>query len=174
MKFAQDGLYYLHSLVIWRGIRQDPVIRAFEYLLNLLLDDEKMGIYILDNYYSFLHTFTRHCRWDVYGFSWAHYILELVRKDENIFSLYAEGIDYDSIPNRLIELADHDLLMISNLADLSWDVIVSEIGSRAGYDDIQYIFKDRYDARAIDELNCQSLAQYYRHNGCGLFSIYRF
>lgn len=170
MTVLEKGLYYMDSLIIWRGIREDEVMGEFRRLLGLILDGEYSQL--LDGYYSFLHKFVEVHRWDRAELSWQDYILDLILIDENMFSLAAEGQEYSKIPKTIIELADRDLQLLYGLANISWKGIVKAIENRTGHS-VELIFKEDFKDTDREQFNSRYLAGLYRKNGCGQFGVYR-
>ncbi len=182
---------HLRQLVIYRNLLNDPVIKRFHTLLEILSDKEDIPVQAAEEaYFDFVHQLmqavqTRQITGDV----WENYLLQIIIEDENIFSLACE--QNRTLSENLLQLAAHDLNILMPLFNLDWAGIKQLIGSSAclpwdkpglpaGNSNFKICWQEQMNRLgdiwtskdADTEEKLSALINFYRTNACGIFSRY--
>lgn len=165
----------LKNIIIYKNIMKDTTVDKAIKILNLLVSekvDEGKVYELYGDLFSDLSNYA--VANNVYSEIWKSKIDELVKIDENIFSMLSEKFGQDFIDETLKMAAKMELEYLKKLSEvdfadclrecllfnaISWERLLASSGS-----DRQYL---------IDLDNADDVAKYYRENGCGIYGAYR-
>ena len=161
----------LSALSVYRGIMQRSVPAAFYQLLCSL---NKTPDEFLEHWGAFYSLLCER------GFAdrLAYALTEAALYDENIFTRSAAGNTCDALPQSVLDAAAHDCRTILEAASLSSDDVLN---AYTRCDDIREIAGDLpkwQNGKCAQIFDCfdgtpDSIASYYRENGCGMFARYK-
>lgn len=161
----------LSSLSIFRGIMERSVPGAF---YRLLCSAEKSPIEFLSAYGEFYSLISERGCAD----SLAYAMTEAALFDENCFTRAAAGGREAELPEGVLTAVKRDCEAILAAANLSSDDV---IGSYIDYEKIASVARElpRWECGECAESfkmfdgSLQSIARWYRENGCGMFARYK-
>nr|WP_225624190.1 ATP-binding protein [Thermoanaerobacterium thermosaccharolyticum] len=166
----------LRRFVIYKNVLSDDTVKKFVKILEFISDGKPDvdGVYKL---YSELYSeLTKYAvKNDVYNGIWKSKINDLVKVDENIFSLLSEKFGQDMIDKRLKMAAEKELETLKKLADVDLIGYVEEHLS-FNMPPWENLINHSNKGDIADILDCKSIDEiidYYNKNGCGLFNRYR-
>nr|WP_245301348.1 ATP-binding protein [Thermoanaerobacterium butyriciformans] len=165
----------LKTVVIYKNVLRDDTVRKFIKILDLI-SDENTDVDIVYEIYSDLYSdLTKYAvKNSVYSGIWKSMVNDLVKVDENIFSMLSEKFGQDKIDERLKMAAEKELEVLKKIADVDlaeymkeyisfdmppWENLIISLKNNT-----EYIL----DYKTVDEI-----IEYYNKNGCGLFNRYR-
>lgn len=107
---TQKYAYLLEGLIIFRSLREDPVVKSLQnVLVSLAQDTLDLGqVYI--NYHTFCALATEE--------NWPEYLWNLVLESDNVFSRQAGFKEWESLDSGLKDLVIHDVKIIQKIASL--------------------------------------------------------
>lgn len=111
---------------------------------------------------------------NVYSEIWKSKIDELVKIDENIFSMLSEKFGQDYIDETLKMAAKMELEYLKNLSEVDFADCLREclIFNAISWERLLASY-ERDRQYLIDLNNADDVAKYYRENGCGIYGAYR-
>ncbi|WKV08086.1 ATP-binding protein [Thermoanaerobacterium sp. CMT5567-10] len=174
-QYINELIKDLRRVVIYKNVLSDDTVKKFVKILEFISDGKPDvdGVYKL---YSELYSeLTKYAvKNDIYNGIWKSKINDLVKVDENIFSLLSEKFGQDMIDKRLKMAAEKELEVLKKIADVDlaeymkeyisfnmppWENLIISLKNNT-----EYIL----DYKTVDEI-----IEYYNKNGCGLFNRYR-
>ncbi|NLZ53721.1 MAG: ATP-binding protein [Thermoanaerobacteraceae bacterium] len=194
-KMIFDAQIAVCSLIIYRNILNDPLVKKFLQILDLTLEETTTQI-LISNYHDFfssLVTQNGNYKEPTVGNLWQDYILNLVLADENPFSLQCEKTGIAELGQHLIKLTQGDLTSLQKLYDFDFSALTSYIRQKSGgvfvgfpvmytleneehFSYPESYFKQKYNIKKIMSnslkwnQNITVLAEFYRKKGCGKFA----
>lgn len=171
MNKTEKSLLLFSSLSVFKGILNRSVPKAF---YNLLLAIDKPPVEFLNAYGDFYSVLSQRG----YSDRFAYCLTEAALFDENYFTKAAAGGKTPLLPKNVIEAVKRDCRAIEYVSSLTADDIIADYKFS---DEISEITQDlpKWDkgtpAQAFMgfEENIETLADFYRENGCGMFARYR-
>lgn len=174
-QYINELIKDLKTVVIYKNVLRDDTVRKFIKILDLI-SDENTDVDIVYELYSDLYSdLTKYAvKNSVYAGIWKSMVNDLVKVDENIFSLLSEKFGQDMIDKRLKMAAEKELEVLKKIADVDlaeymkeyisfnmppWENLIISLKNNT-----EYIL----DYKTVDEI-----IEYYNKNGCGLFNRYR-
>lgn len=171
MNATKEAALLMSSLSIYRGISQRTVVKAFYELISAVSQPVFEFTAAWGNFFSLLCE--RNC---VDNF--AGYLTEAALYDDNAFSRAAASGKEKQLSARMINAIRRDLSVIRRISLLSPDKILDD-----------YLYRDELGAVAHnlprweagqpireflhEDSIIDTLADFYRQNGCGMFARYR-
>ncbi|KAA5805843.1 ATP-binding protein [Thermoanaerobacterium thermosaccharolyticum] len=175
-QYINELIKDLRRFVIYKNVLSDDTVKKFVKILEFISDGKPDvdGVYKL---YSELYSeLTKYAvKNDVYNGIWKSKINDLVKVDENIFSLLSEKFGQDMIDKRLKMAAEKELETLKKLADVDLIGYVEEHLS-FNMPPWENLINHSNKGDIADILDCKSIDEiidYYNKNGCGLFNRYR-
>lgn len=174
-QYINELIKDLKTVVIYKNVLRDDTVRKFIKILDLI-SDENTDVDIVYELYSDLYSdLTKYAvKNSVYAGIWKSMVNDLVKVDENIFSMLSEKFGQDKIDERLKMAAEKELEVLKKIADVDlaeymkeyisfnmppWENLIISLKNNT-----EYIL----DYKTVDEI-----IEYYNKNGCGLFNRYR-
>lgn len=174
-QYINELIKDLKTVVIYKNVLRDDTVRKFIKILDLI-SDENTDVDIVYELYSDLYSdLTKYAvKNSVYSGIWKSMVNDLVKVDENIFSMLSEKFGQDKIDERLKMAAEKELEVLKKIADVDlaeymkeyisfdmppWENLIISLKNNT-----EYIL----DYKTVDEI-----IEYYNKNGCGLFNRYR-
>ncbi|WP_434631925.1 ATP-binding protein [Thermoanaerobacterium thermosaccharolyticum] len=166
----------LRRVVIYKNVLNDDTVKKFVKILDFISDEKPDvdGVYKL---YSELYSeLTKYAvKNNVYTDIWKSKINDLVKVDENIFSLLSEKFGKDMIDKRLKMAAEKELETLKKLADVD---LIGYIEEHLSFNmpPWENLINHWNKGDIADILDCKTIDEiidYYNKNGCGLFNRYR-
>ncbi|WHE07645.1 ATP-binding protein [Thermoanaerobacterium thermosaccharolyticum] len=174
-QYINELIKDLKTVVIYKNVLRDDTVRKFIKILDLI-SDENTDVDIVYELYSDLYSdLTKYAvKNSVYAGIWKSMFNDLVKVDENIFSMLSEKFGQDKIDERLKMAAEKELEVLKKIADVDlaeymkeyisfnmppWENLIISLKNNT-----EYIL----DYKTVDEI-----IEYYNKNGCGLFNRYR-
>lgn len=174
-QYINELIKDLKTVVIYKNVLRDDTVRKFIKILDLI-SDENTDVDIVYEIYSDLYSdLTKYAvKNSVYSGIWKSMVNDLVKVDENIFSMLSEKFGQDKIDERLKMAAEKELEVLKKIADVDlaeymkeyisfdmppWENLIISLKNNT-----EYIL----DYKTVDEI-----IEYYNKNGCGLFNRYR-
>lgn len=187
----QEVKFSLDSLVVYRQVLEDEVIKRLLNFLDYLEEEEAKLSRVIQLYNDFFYTLIKHNATK----SWRNYVIELILFDENPFS---RRLEIDSVLKKAIE---NDLRNLQLIANLSSDTVKTmlineycqsslerrkveelpewtfaeqntEVKGVNRFAHCHYPFKQTF-LMSQDWAECvQALQDFYRQHGSGLFARY--
>lgn len=102
--------YLFESLVIYRFLREDPVIMSLQNIFTALAQEKLDLSQVYQNYHTFCALATEK--------NWPEYLWDLVLKTDNVFSRQVSFKGWDGLDSGLKNLAIHDLKALQKIAAL--------------------------------------------------------
>jgi len=146
----------LDKLIIFRKIKHTGLIRE---LLELANQQNPTG--------SFYEWYGRLLEYQPYGNSWTAYLNDVIRFDENYFTLHCERHESHRIPPAILKAVDSDLEIILKL--VHWDPAEHFFGTEHSKGDIRTISIPTTEIHNFRE----TLAATIQTQGAGLFGQYQ-
>jgi len=191
-----DAQMTVHSLVIYRNILKDPIVKAFTKILNLTLEEAPPQV-LISNYHEFLAILITQSEISIepsVGNIWQNHIMDLILTDENPFSLQCEKTGIIGVGQNLVNLTQRDLTLVKTLYDFDFSAFISYIKQTYGafvelpmmytierevpFPYPESYFKEKYDVKKLLRdlpewhQNINVLAEFYNEKGCGQFAKY--
>ncbi|MEE3403515.1 MAG: ATP-binding protein [Acutalibacteraceae bacterium] len=171
MNTTQKAALLMSSLSVYRGLMQRTVVKAF---YELICSVDKPIREFTD---AWGHFFSLLCERGCAG-HWAKYLTETALYDDNAFSRAAASGKADELPDSVRRAVQRDLSVLYRLSLLRPATILSDYCHQ---DELGYVVRElpRWEngqpAKEFfhEETFLQHLADFYRHNGCGMFARYR-
>ncbi len=165
------------SLLLYQSVFKSPAGQAFLDLLQALHHSEVSGIDCLTAYGNWFKVQAAQ------NMSWKGFLISQILKDENPFSRQAQKTDFASLSPALVEAARHDLQVLQNLYQCSGEQLSKWVRVAGQLEAVPPIW-DSETIKESDDLPlpgklenwssaAESLAEYYRKFGTGLFAEYR-
>lgn len=128
----------LHRLIIYRNLIKDEIIQDVMKLMKELKNSKNMEN--LENlYYQIYSKLVQNAeRKQLHGDLWQNYLIELIARDENVFSLRCEKGE-GTLNHSLKDFVLHDIKILRKLYQMDWQ----EIKKRIGIQD-ELVFGDFY------------------------------
>ncbi len=188
-----------HKLLFYRNIIDDELIKIFIDILGLISNERAESLYMVEQYYKLQSKLLSlaSCTNNVVGDLFQNYILDLILKSENQFTLRCEIAnlnDTDSIPSTLINAAKNDLECLQEIFSINLGVLTETINKKfflgisnfavflgsketdinvnINYTPMSQIKKLLLNSKCWEE-EIKDLASYYFNNGSGIFSEYK-
>ncbi len=165
------------SLLLYQSVLTSPTAQAFLDLLQALHHSEVSG---LDCQVAYGNWFKVQAAQNL---SWKDALIWEILKDENPFSRKAQQTDFASLPPALVEAARHDLQVLQNIYECSSEQLSKWVRVAGQLDVVPPIWHSETVAEPGDKplygqlekwsAAAESLAEYYRKFGTGLFAEYR-
>jgi len=175
-QYINELIKDLRRVVIYKNVLNDDTVKKFVKILEFISDGKPDvdGVYKL---YSELYSeLTKYAvKNDVYNGIWKSKVNDLVKVDENIFSLLSEKFGKDMIDKRLKMAAEKELETLKKLADVDLIGYMEEHLS-CNMPPWENLINHSNKGDIADILDCKSIDEiidYYNKNGCGLFNRYR-
>ncbi len=175
-QYINELIKDLRRVVIYKNVLNDDTVKKFVKILEFISDEKPDvdGVYKL---YSELYSeLTKYAvKNDVYNGIWKSKINDLVKVDENIFSLLSEKFGKDMIDKRLKMAAEKELETLKKLADVD---LIGYIEEHLSFNmpPWENLINHWNKGDIADILDCKTIDEiidYYNKNGCGLFNRYR-
>ncbi|AST58093.1 putative ATPase (AAA+ superfamily) [Thermoanaerobacterium thermosaccharolyticum] len=175
-QYINELIKDLRRVVIYKNVLNDDTVKKFVKILEFISDGKPDvdGVYKL---YSELYSeLTKYAvKNDVYNGIWKSKINDLVKVDENIFSLLSEKFGKDMIDKRLKMAAEKELETLKKLADVD---LIGYIEEHLSFNmpPWENLINHWNKGDIADILDCKTIDEiidYYNKNGCGLFNRYR-
>ncbi|MGK7942005.1 MAG: ATP-binding protein [Crocosphaera sp.] len=177
----QDLNYYyrihqeIASLLLYQSIFDDEVGTGFLKILDsiYLRNQETSDINCLKSYSYWFKSLA------FQGISWQDYLIQRILVDDNPFSHKVQHFTIQELPQSLIKAAQHDLIILNTLYNLSVEAISQWVKEAANISFSPFIgnFENRDNTFLHQQdnwQNClQELANYYRQHGIGIFAQYK-
>jgi hypothetical protein len=186
-------------LVLYRGIRRDPVVHALAELLKSVLAGESLSSDPSDGiagaYSSFFTALAEAARKNPHpsvGSPWQSHLLELVLNDENSFSRLAEEYPLEEIGESIARQAGLDLQRLQDLHALDtavlldvirqvtseidwvgWDQLLNLPTGESSQENTRIRFKRQLHESQDWSSQLAELATVYRAFGSGIFSRFQ-
>ena len=164
------------SLLLYQSVLKSPVGQAFLDLLQALHHSEVSALECQIAYGNWFNVQAAK------NLSWKDFLISQILTDENPFSRQAQQTDSASLPPALVEAARHDLQVLQNLYECSSEQLSKWVRVAGQLDAIPPIWDSETAQPAEKPLHdklekwssaAESLAEYYRKFGTGLFAEYR-
>ncbi|MEG6569232.1 ATP-binding protein [Thermoanaerobacterium thermosaccharolyticum] len=166
----------LRRVVIYKNVLSDDTVKKFIKILEFISDEKPDVDGVYELYSEFYSELTKYAvKNDVYNGIWKSKVNDLVKVDENIFSLLSEKFGQDMIDKRLKMAAEKELETLKKLADVDLIGYVEEHLS-FNMPPWENLINHSNKGDIVDILDCKSIDEiidYYNKNGCGLFNRYR-
>jgi len=180
----------LHQLIVYRNLLKDEIIQGVIKLMKGLKDPQDRE-YLENLYYDIYGKLVQNAeRKQIRGDLWKNYLIELVARDENVFSLRCEKGE-GTLQHSLKDFVLHDIKILRRLYQMDWQ----EIKRRIGIQDelvigdfypegvslsefcLEYYQRLKKLGEAFQEENSltallQHIMNYYVNSGCGDFARY--
>ena len=192
-----DAQMAAKSLVIYRGILNDPIVKKFVQILERTLR-ETPDPGLISDYHEFFSTLviqSETYKGPTVENLWKDHILNLILADENPFSLKSEKAGIAEVGQPLIKLTQRDLTSLQTLHDFNFSTFISYIRQKSGeaFTDFPVMytiegeapfpypesyFKQKHKTKILMtnsfawNQNINVLAEFYREKGCGKFARY--
>jgi predicted AAA+ superfamily ATPase len=171
----------LKGLALYRHVRKDPVVAAFEQFIAGLLDDKISPHTLLDIYGQFLNRLINDFPWGQDGPSWSSYWGYCLLRYETVFSRQAEFVNYEELPSWLKDVMEYELGCIRQVAKARWDDILDFASYRAGFDEWFNPFgpypvsgdKGLKNYHTVVDWGARELARHFHRCGSGVFGMYK-
>ncbi|MCH5299539.1 MAG: ATP-binding protein [Ruminococcus sp.] len=161
----------LSSLSVFRGILNRSVLKSYLNLLSKSQAEPDEFLSAYGEFYSLL------CERNVSG-KVAYTVTQAALFDENAFTLAAAGGKADELPDSVLIATKRDCEAILALCSLTADDIINDYSHK---DDISEILEklpkfglgEPVAEFAGGRIDLSMLADFYKHNGCGMFARYK-
>jgi len=190
-----DSQIVANSLVIYRNILRDPIIKKFSEILDLTFKEASIQELVL-RYHDFFGSLVNQSESSaepIVGNLWQDHILNLVLTDENPFSLQCEKTGIAGLGRDLIQLTQRDLALLRKLYDFDFSSITSCMKERSDEFSLDFpepysiergeafpfpesYFKEKYNVKKLmgdlpEWDQCINiLGKFYHEKGCGIFA----
>lgn len=125
----------LKSLVLYRQLREDPAVTAFEEFIAGLMDNKTLPHQLLNAYSRFLSRIVNDFARDENDISWLAYCGYSLLRCETVFSRRAELVGYEGLPLWMKNIMEHELACLKQIARAEWDDILNFASYRSGFDE---------------------------------------
>ena len=171
MNSTKEAALMMSSLSVYRGIRERTVIRAYCELLCSIDRPVFEFARAWGEFFSLLCE--RECTED-----FARYMTETALYDENAFSRAAAAGREKQLPSKTINAIRRDLSVIRRASLLSPDRILADYTHRDELGAVANNLPRWENGRPVSEFLHEdeiidTLSDFYRRNGCGMFARYR-
>lgn len=191
-----DAQMAVYSLVVYRNLLNDPIVKKFAQILDLTLKKAPTQELIL-NYHEFFSSLVIQSETrtePTIGNLWQDHILNLILTDENPFSLQCEKTGTKGVGQQLTKLTQRDLKLLQRLYDFdfstfkayvkqSGEVFVDfpemyTIEKELTFPYPESYFKQKYEVKKMMgdlrdwDQSVNLLAEFYREKGCGKYARY--
>jgi len=172
-------LHQVSSLLLYQSVLTNEVGEAFINLLNTLHhgdnNSQKSRATAVDclqaygNWFRALATKNQ---------SWQDYLIEQILQNENPFSQQIQKLSLSDLSSPLIIAVKHDLKILQGLYNCSSDQISQwvKVASQTSINTIIWDVENSFDNFLTQQKNWENsleeLANYYQHNGIGIWSKY--
>lgn len=126
-------------LVLYKGILQDPVVKAWLDLVGVLLAPrtcpESVHEKLTSAYAKFFSCLGEEASWDStnrVGSPWQNHLLNLILNDENPFSRRAEEVHSEELGISLTEQGRLDLKRLQHIYDLESGFLLEAVRKASG------------------------------------------
>lgn len=180
----QDILLAARSLILFRDLLDDPVVKGFLHLLTGIREAGSPAE-ITDAYYSFINLLATRGAPGSWPDAWQRHLVHLILEQENVLSRWAEAEDPEKLPNDLCHLASHDLKCLEKMFAVSPHEVKEAVKSgrhvdeRSGIPGWEHLVlnpspepdaaQEFYHSNNWSEL-VLPLTRHYRHCGSGKFA----
>jgi uncharacterized protein len=166
----------ISSLLLYRSIFTDPVGSSFQKLLETLtiIEENKTSsieaISAYSNWFKMLAETNQ---------SWQDYLVDRILIDDNPFSRQLQTKPLSELPNALVTAARSDLEILQTIYNLPLAKIASWVQNLAGLKASLILWDLENKSNAFLHQETQwtetiaTLANYYYHNGIGIYAQYR-
>ena len=171
----------LKSLVLYRQLREDPAVTAFEEFIAGLMDNKTLPHQLLNAYSRFLSRIVNDFARDENDISWLAYCGYSLLRCETVFSRRAELVGYEGLPLWMKNIMEHELACLKQIARAEWDDILNFASYRSGFDEWLNPFtqspvsagnKSNY-YNAVTGWNVKELAEHFYRCGSGMFGMFK-
>lgn len=169
-------LFNIRKIIIYRNIFNDDAVKKFIKIIDTLCQDKPQEEAIYELYGDLYDILTKYAiKNAVYKNLWRSKINELIKEDENIFSLLSEKYGSEYIEKSLKITVMSELSVIKELADTDLKEVIKDVLS-IEIPSWESIVGGICHENNIDILNYKTvkeISDYYSTNGCGLFNKYK-
>ncbi|AFK86149.1 ATP-binding protein [Thermoanaerobacterium saccharolyticum] len=165
----------LKNIIIYKNIMKDATVDKAIKILNLLVSEKVDEGKVYELYRDLFSDLSNYAvANNVYSEIWKSKIDELVKIDENIFSMLSEKFGQDYIDETLKMAAKMELEYLKNLSEVDFADCLREclIFNAISWERLLASY-ERDRQYLIDLNNADDVAKYYRENGCGIYGAYR-
>ncbi|MDI3310135.1 MAG: ATP-binding protein [Thermoanaerobacterium sp.] len=165
----------LKNIIIYKNVIKDETVDKAIKILNLLASekmDERKVYELYSDLFSDLSNYA--VENNVYSQIWKSKIDELVRVDENIFSMLSEKFGRGLIDETLKMTAKKELQCLKNFSELDFAEFIKEYlpFNAISWEHLIALSKDDKQY-LLDCDNADDVVEYYEKNGCGIYGMYR-
>ncbi len=106
------------QLIVYRGLLEDPGVRSFINLLEILTGPTVGETELLEAYYQFFSTLIQAAAPGTWPDAWQRHLAAAILLDENLFSRQAERRASEELSQSLKTVVQHDLRCLQDLAEI--------------------------------------------------------
>ncbi|MCH5303660.1 MAG: ATP-binding protein [Ruminococcus sp.] len=170
MNNTYKNLLLLNSLSVFRNILNRSVIAGYKKLLESISEKPERFLLSYGEFYNLLNE--RNMTDNL-----AYYITQAALFDENRFTLAAAGNKTEELSENFLNAVKRDCEIILALSKLSCDDIINEYKYKDEIFEISENLPRWSCGKPVDEfsngVDINSLCDFYRQNGCGMFARYK-
>ena len=171
----------LKGLVLYRQIREEPAVAAFEEFISGLTDNQTPSNRLLDAYSRFLNRLANNFPWDQDEISWSTFFGYCLLRYETVFSRQAELMDYQELPLWMKNIMAHELEYLRRVAKVDWDDVLNYASYRTGFDEWLNPFtpssassrRKSYFYQEVTDWDVREFAGHFYRYGSGIFGMFK-